>query len=275
MVKNETHYEAINAFDCKVTYNNLTQESPQNTLDSHMHEECEIYINLSGDVSFVVEENIYPIKPGDIIITRPYEYHHCVYHSDKLHKHFWILFTPAGNEKLLNVFYNRPAGNGNLLTLSPANTEYLIALCHNMSKENDGVTKYSNFFTLISLLHQAEVVSRTNHIYPDDLTYALDYIVQNFAYPISVQEIAQGANVSLNTLERHFAKFFNMSPHVYIQKKRLSHAAMLLSEGATVTEASEKSGFADFSSFISLFKKNYGKTPLKYKQSHFITKSDR
>ncbi len=271
----KTNYEKINAFDFQIKYNDITQESPQNTFHSHIHEECEIYINLSGDVSFVVEENIYPIKPGDIIITRPYEYHHCVYHSDKLHKHFWILFSPSGNEQLLNVFYNRPAGKGNLLTLSPTNTEHLIVLCHKMSEANNEASKYANFFTLISLLHKAEVVSRPDHIYPNDLTYALDYIAHNFTYQISMQEIAQGANVSLNTLERHFAKFFNMSPHVYIQKKRLSHAAMLLSEGSTVTEASEKSGFADFSSFISLFKKNYGKTPLKYKQSHFGTKFDR
>ena len=68
----------------QVAYSELDSKSKQNTFDSHIHNECEIYINLSGDVSFVVENKVYPIVPGSIIITRPGEYHHCVYHSNAL-----------------------------------------------------------------------------------------------------------------------------------------------------------------------------------------------
>ena len=32
--------------------------------------ECEIYLNLSGDVSFEVENRIYPVSPGTVILTR-------------------------------------------------------------------------------------------------------------------------------------------------------------------------------------------------------------
>lgn len=102
---NYEHFHAIKPFNLMVSYLELYFESSENVYDSHIHEECEIYVNLSGDVSFVVENHIYPLKPGDIIITRPYEYHHCVYHSNKLHKHFWVLFSSSGNEHLFDIFY--------------------------------------------------------------------------------------------------------------------------------------------------------------------------
>ena len=51
------------------------------------------------------------------------------------------------------------------------------------------------------------------------------------------------------------------------RKKRLANAARLLAMGASVAEASELSGFPDYSNFISIFKKTYGMTPLEYKKS--------
>ena len=50
-------------------------------------------------------------------------------------------------------------------------------------------------------------------------------------------------------------------------KKQLANAAKLLSEGHSVTDAAEMSGFADCSNFILLFKKAYKITPLQYKKS--------
>ena len=92
-LSNHEHFESVKPFDFSATYIEIYADSSENVNYSHIHDECEIYVNLRGDLSFIVENNIYPIKPGDIIITRPHEYHHCVYHSNKLHRHFWILFS--------------------------------------------------------------------------------------------------------------------------------------------------------------------------------------
>ena len=100
----EESMPALSDFKIRAVYSEITKSSNENVNHSHIHDECEIYVNLSGDVSFIVENKIYPVKPGDIIISKPFEYHHCVYHSNKLHKHFWILFSSSGNEDMLNIF---------------------------------------------------------------------------------------------------------------------------------------------------------------------------
>ena len=240
-------------------------EEANESFESHIHEECEIYVNVSGDVSFVVENRIYPVLPGSIIITRPYEYHHCVYHSKKLHKHFWMLFSCRGNEKFFDLFFERRAGDKNLLVLSPDSTQRFTALCHKLAKGGyDEISGMANFFELIKLLRSADSPSPES-AYPNDVEFAIKYIGENFTSPITVAEIAGGAGVSVNTLERHFSKTLGKTPAKYILGKRLSYAAFLLSKGESVTDASEKSGFSDYSRFISIFKENYGTTPLKYK----------
>lgn len=254
-------------FDLMANYYESRPEDADENFESHIHEECEIYVNLSGDVSFVVEKRIYPVLPGNIIITRPYEYHHCVYHSNKLHKHFWILFSCKGNEELLTRFFNRKEGDGNLLVLPPDKTEKLFSLCRNMTKaENDKMLALADFFELMKLLGSADNINPKSS-YPQDVEFAIKYIGENFSSPITVKDIAKSAGVSVNTLERHFSETLCQTPSGYLLKKRLSHAAFLLSEGESVTNASEKSGFSDYSKFISVFKKNYGMTPLKYKKA--------
>lgn len=267
-IHNNEHFDGIKPFNFSVVYSELYADSAENVNNSHAHEECEIYVNLSGDVSFIVENNIYSIKSGDIIITRPYEYHHCVYRSNKVHKHFWILFSSSGNEYLYDIFFNRKSGKSNHLTLSPEDTETLISICHKMTKEESiQIRKYYNFFNLINILQKSDFVYDIEMNYPADISYAIEYINHRFREAISVAEIAKNAHVSINTLERHFMQILNISPTEYIKKKRLANATKLLSMGCTVSEASSQSGFPDYSNFIALFKKTYGITPLKYKKN--------
>ena len=93
-----------------------------------------------------------------------------------------------------------------------------------------------------------------------------DFIKENFVNEISVKDLAQISHTTVNTLERHFKKYLGVSPYTYIQNCRLAYAVSILEDGGSVLSAAEESGFSDYSHFISLFKKTYGKTPLQYKK---------
>jgi len=270
--KNEMRFDVIHPFYMSLIHSQLAPDSSERTLDSHVHPECEIYINLTGDVSFMVEHRVYPILPGDIIITRPFEYHHCIYHSNAPHRHFWILFSAIGNERLFPRFFERRLGEGNLLTLPAESRNELFALCHEMTEPNvDEAKRYRQFFHLMSLLDRASVSDASANSYPPDVVIALDWIDQHYAEPLAISELARISHVSINTLERHFAELLHMTPTTYLKKKRLGVAAERLWSGESVSEACIQSGFSDYSSFIALFKKTYGITPLKYKKERAQT----
>lgn len=147
MQRNKLNFRSVNSFYMNISYLDIDASNPGNIHDHHTHNKCEIYINLSGDVSFSVENAIYPIMPGNIIITRPYEYHHCIYHSDKNHKHFCILFDSDGNEELFDAFFKREIGKNNLIILTPEKLSEVTAVCHSL---NENPVKCSRKFYLFS-----------------------------------------------------------------------------------------------------------------------------
>ena len=266
MHKNNVQFCGIQPFDLSVSHiTGVIKERPE----SHIHDKCEIYVNLSGNVSFMVEGHLYPVKRGSIIITRPLEYHHCVYHDFSPHEHFWILFDCAGNEALLDPFFKRPAGTDNLIALSKQNTKILFDLCHTLAHEKNvpHFEYYRCFFDLISLLSMSETEADQGKSLPSELICALDTINESFSSPINIERLAQGCFISVNTLERMFKNHLGVTPTEYIRKKRLSHGAKLLQQGHPVSYVAGECGFNDVSQFITLFKKEFSQTPLQYKKS--------
>ena len=94
----------VNPFFVNVSKMNVTASNAVRKTTPHIHEYCEIYVNVTGNVSFMIEKNLYSVKSGDIIITKPYEYHHCVYHDDSDHLHFWIMFSVDENPELAMMY---------------------------------------------------------------------------------------------------------------------------------------------------------------------------
>lgn len=255
-------------FDLSISYIELDRDSPENEFNHHTHPECEIYINLAGDVSFMVESTIYPVKKGDIIITRPFEYHHCIYHSNAPHKLFWILFSSRENENMLPAFFKRNLGENNRISLSSSNSEKIFKICNELvNAELDDLKKQIRFLQLIDLINNGDSISSINPSLSPEMVKCMHYINDHLSENISISSLAEFSGMSVNTLERHFKKYLNLSPHNYLQNQRLSHAASLLESGCSVTTACERSGFPDYSHFIALFKKRYGKTPVQYKKS--------
>lgn len=266
-IKKDIYYSQIAPFEMRAAYVENCDLDKGIDTGSHVHPECEIYINIMGDVSFMVENRIYPIFTGSVVISRPYEYHHCIYHSNEPHKHFWILFKPNGNDRFFEKFFVRSLGEKNLLTVPPERQKELFDICYKLSGEDlSEFERYYLFFKLIYILNDADSPEIFDDIYSKDMALALSFIDEHFCDHITVSDISLNAHVSINTLERHFLETLHMTPSTYLKKKRLANAAEMLYNGHTVTEACQESGFADYSSFIAIFKKNYGMTPLKYKK---------
>lgn len=273
MKKAKETFGGIAPFELTAAYLEIDSASPLNVRDDHIHNECEIYVNLSGDVAFAVEDSVYPVLPGSVIITRPLEYHRCIYRSDKLHRHFWILFSSNGNERLFDIFFNRKAGERNMLIPSAEHVDELFSICRSLTEGNNGeLGKYTLFFRLIEILGGATAAGKVGSTDNGCLIKSIGLINSGLSQNITVSYLAGECNVSVNTLERHFKHELNISPHEYIKKKRLLNAARLLCDGHSVTEAADLSGFSDCSKFISFFKKTYGITPLQYKKRRISDK---
>ena len=54
----------------------------------HSHDCYEIYINISGDVSFLVNDKLYAVQSGDLIVARPGEMHVSIVQSPCMYESF-------------------------------------------------------------------------------------------------------------------------------------------------------------------------------------------
>ena len=272
MAKNTITLGSIHEFCLELSYHNPHAFPPEKEPLSHIHTQCEIYFNLSGDVSFMVEGHTYPISSGNVIISRPLEYHHCIYHNTLEHEHFCLLFSCAENEDILDLFFHREKGQNNLIVLSKdkahALKKHFEALL--AAKKSDSADSYYHFFCILNILKHNTASDKENaaKTLPHPLQTVLAMIDERYAEPITVSMLAAAIFVSVNTLERYFKRYLLMSPSEYIKIRRLTVAVTLLQSRTPISSVALQCGFSDTSNFIAAFKRYFGTTPYQYMKNN-------
>lgn len=104
----------------------------------------------------------------------------------------------------------------------------------------------------------------------DAIKDAIDYVANNYAYDISVADLAARAKLSPSQFTRVFRRQMETSPAQYITKTRINEArSMLETTDMLVTDIASATGFCDHAHFIHTFKRLVGITPSRYRQQHW------
>jgi AraC family transcriptional regulator len=95
-----------------------------------------------------------------------------------------------------------------------------------------------------------------------------DYIEGHLDEEISLQHLAEIAQLSRYHFARAFKRSFGLPPHRYHINRRLERAKSLLRESVhSVTEVGLMLGFAETSSFTTAFRRAMGVTPTDYRRA--------
>lgn len=212
------------------------------------------------------------VSPGEVILLRKGIYVMAEYIEDGLDFEAMMLFLPV---KLLRTLEINTADDrkkpDELCLVFPA-----TALIHGF---RTGFRKYfedplSNIEMLLPLKQKEILLLLISGSHGDAVKgfirsavsaepTDIDFIVNSYLLqPVSVAELANLSNCSLAKFKRDFQRHYNSSPRIWINRKRLEHARMLLrNTDRTVSEISLDCGFESASYFIRLFKKEYQCTP--------------
>jgi AraC-like DNA-binding protein len=105
----------------------------------------------------------------------------------------------------------------------------------------------------------------------DRINSIYDYSFANFKSKISLKEIAGIANLSQNSFCRYFKSKTQKTYSQFITDIRIGHACKLLIENNfNVKQICYESGFNNFSSFHTAFKKVTSTTPLNYQHKFLL-----
>lgn len=105
-------------------------------------------------------------------------------------------------------------------------------------------------------------------VFVQSVLYEMEH---SYATDLSLDAIARELAVSKNHLINRFRTEVGETPMQYLTNLRLKHAALLLAEhDLSVQDIAAAVGIPDANYFTKLFKRTYGKTPLKYRKDHSL-----
>lgn len=235
----------------------------------HIHDSYEIYVNVSGDVAFLVNNSLYPVQKGDVVVTRPGDVHICVYQSAIEHACFCFWLQCPDDSPLIS--FAKRNDFTNFIRYSDDTKRELLRLLYRLKDAEDTKrepARSAYLFRLLTLFAEGEQTELEHATLPVDMQRVLDYINDHYTQLHCVEDIVNATHVSGSTLNRWFRAHLQLSPHKYVEALKLSYAQRLLIEGVSVTETCNRSGFSDCSRFISIFKNKFGQTPLQYQKHH-------
>jgi AraC family transcriptional regulator len=100
------------------------------------------------------------------------------------------------------------------------------------------------------------------------LDEAIDYINHNLDREITVQALAERAQLSISVFAHSFKKIIGISPYQFIITQRLARAENLLLDrdaNLPIAQICQMCGFSSSSAFTTRFRQKYGISPTKYR----------
>jgi AraC-like DNA-binding protein len=122
----------------------------------------------------------------------------------------------------------------------------------------------------MTFYHQ-QIISIREKLFPkeylcDQVVRAKNFIDDNFADKIMLEDISGKAYYSKFHFLRLFKLLYGRTPHQYLTDIRIKKAKQLLQTNLPVSEVCFLTGFESISSFKGLFKRYTGSTPASYQK---------
>lgn len=253
----------------------------------HTHKDfTELTIVLSGNAVHVVNKERFLVKKGDVFIIskdiphgyeNPNDFKICniMYQFEDL---FWSdsdIRKSVGFHALFVIepYLNRDSKFQSRLKLSLTDFETVGTMIAGMIEEYatrlDGwkTLLHAEFMRLVVLLSRAYQIAPDNTTNIFNLALPISYIENHFSEPITIEELASQANLSVRHFSRLFHNAYNLSPGNYITQLRIQYARVLLKNKClTISEVAYEAGFSDSNYFTRQFKKLTGYTPGEYQK---------
>jgi AraC-like DNA-binding protein len=253
----------------------------------HNHDFTELVIVFSGAGIHTINDEEYVIKEGDVFVINPPVSHS--YSESCSTELVNILFDP---ERLAIPKHDlrKISGYHSLFLLEPKlRTAHEFKSRIRVTLESQSVIRslvrkiqeelkirrpgYRSLatasFTELLVTICRNIVGSTDKQYQSVYEFGkvLSYLEQNYAKPITLEELAKSANMSKRSFQRQFKEALNMSPINYLLKLRLQNAEKMLKQTQkSISEIAFACGFSDSNYFTRQFRIKMGIPPTTFRK---------
>ena len=256
---------------------NVTARPGKFPLKTHDFYELYTYIYGEGPYFYFVNDKIYNVEPGSILLFRPgvlvgsckkneVRYTRLVCQIPIFMAEFINRLDPA-------LFSFLSGGDVGIFKLEGADREEYFSYVEEMKEltgdkgEHRDALMFSVLLKMLVTLNRActaEITAQDPIVSDELILRIIERVNEEYADISSVAELAEKMNYSKNYISQYFKSRMNMGLHDFLIMKKLSAAQAKLISGKSVTDAAFECGFGSTAYFISVFKARYGTTPGKY-----------
>ena len=270
-------------FEFPVAYYLIAPGHPRYEMPYHWHPEYEIIRIVKGSFLLSLDGENEKLTAGQILflgdgVLHGGIPHDCIYECIVFDLNYLLKSTHLRSPQITNILDHRTLisrrpdiGFASILTA----TDTLFC---SMREKRDGfeLAALGNIYHLLGILLAEGQYRETQPAFPTDnhrlgqCKKVLDYMEQNYAESISLDQLSKIAGMTPKYFCRYFKGMTQRTPIDYLNYYRIEISCELLSSRfVSVTEAAQKCGFHDASYFVKLFRRYKGVTPKQYLKANF------
>lgn len=257
----------------------------------HWHQEFEFLVLTEGKVLFTIEDREYVMNPGDIVFINSNYLHTaknicggvCSFYAidfsyHVLNEDIHSIFSKKFIRPILNDKYVFPEfmpvseDEGKCWQKDIRNYLHEIGECPEHELEPFELMIRSRILAIWDILDKNCVrAQKDNDIesrYSERLEPVISYIKENYAYEITLGELAAILPMSEGQFSRVFKQTMKLSPIQYLMRYRILQSCKLLQDTEKkIGEIANLSGFNNISYFNRVFLNTIGCTPKEYREN--------
>lgn len=245
-----------------------------NMMKSHYHNYYEIYYLEDGERYHMMQDDMYKMMPGELILFSPYVMHRSYGDEEMPFQRLVLYFesSEVASQELLEALDE----NNGMYKPDAVTRQKLHHMLEELIREYENPSGFYksyrrtllNMFLFTMLMHtrrrQPEQIEETGRT-----TQIVSYIHSHYQEDITLEQLAQKFYVSQFYLCREFKRFTNSTVVQYVNVTRVMNAQRKLMEtDKTITEISRETGFSNLTHFNRVFKSVTGTTPSGYRKHH-------
>lgn len=271
------HYHIISGYkneDFQYTHS-ISHGTQEDEFCLHNHAMYELEYYLNGDVVYMVDGVRYQMEPGSLLLIAPTVPHKLFINSDTSFERHILYVSYAGTQsgivdlakECLPSFGSQRTGSVFYSAEAVADIKPLLEEIGRCAESEDKQLHDLAPVFAQAVLAKLKIMARTQkptlYSVGEDRTMdtVKEYLVRNLTKDITLQDIADRFKLSRDYCNRLFHKNTGMSIMQYIKYNRVLKARKMLADGVPASEAAERSGFKDYSSFYRAYRAITGRMP--------------
>ncbi|WP_455716977.1 AraC family transcriptional regulator [Anaerosporobacter sp.] len=252
----------------------------------HWHKEIEIIYLHSGTLTLWIESKEYHLNSGDVYFINS-EVLHQFSSTDKNTCYYAYVFPLESlqfalsdySQTLVEPLLTHTMLFPNFVPKDSIVYENILKEVQELIHVNENKTlgyelttkacilKLIGYLIQAKLLYTPTLLIHSSTAKKSDIRkQILSYIQENYASPISLEDLADLSHMSTKYFCHYFKQNFSMTFLEYVTRYRIEKARIFLKDtGLSVMEIGFLVGYENFSYFIRTFKRIVGITPAKYR----------